>query len=264
MKIELFSKKMRENILKMSFNAKTAHLASSLSCVDIVATLYNSILKITKKNIKKENRNYFILSKGHAATCLYSALFLRGILSKSEINNFAKKNSLLEEHPNPLVKGVEAATGSLGHGLSIGCGIALGTKIKRIKNKIFVLMSDGECNEGSTWEAALFASANSLKNLVAIIDYNKWQATGKTEDILKLGSLKKKFTNFGWNAVDINGHDFRQLSKNLNSKESSRPTAIIANTIKGKGVSFMEDDNNWHYRSPNEEELKKAIKEIYK
>ncbi|HEY9792398.1 MAG TPA: thiamine pyrophosphate-dependent enzyme, partial [Candidatus Obscuribacterales bacterium] len=157
----------------------------------------------------------------------------------------------------------EVATGSLGHGLSIGVGMALAAKINRQHYRVYVVMSDGECNEGSVWEAAMMAPAHRLGNLVAIVDFNKWQATGRSEEILALSSLKDKFTAFGWNSFDVNGHSVEALLTVLRgSIDSDKPTAIIAHTIKGKGISFMEDDNNWHYRIPNDEELRAGRKEL--
>ena len=264
MKIQKLSNNLRFSIIKMSNETKSPHLASSLSCIDIIATLYKSILKIDKNNKKTDVRDRFILSKGHAAAALYVALEYKKIITKKELKSYAQKGSLLEEHPSPKLAGVEAATGSLGHGLSIGCGIALSSKIKKKKFMTYVVMSDGECNEGSVWEAALFASAKKLNNLCAFVDYNKWQATGKSQEVLKLGSLAKKFEQFGWNVLEIDGHNHDLIYKacKVAIKEKSKPTMIIANTIKGKGISFMEDNNNWHYRIPSDEEVKLAKKEL--
>lgn len=264
MKLSKLSNNLRFMLIKMSYKTKSPHLASSLSCIDIVGTLYQSVLKINKNNLKSSCRNRFILSKGHAATSLYVALEYKKIISRKELNSYTKKGSLLEEHPSPKLSGVEAATGSLGHGLSIGCGLALSSKIIKKKFMTYVLISDGECNEGSVWEAALFASAKKLNNLCAFIDYNKWQATGKSKDILNLGSLTKKFKQFGWNVLEIDGHNHNLIVKacKLAIKEKHKPTVVIANTIKGKGVSFMEDDNNWHYRIPSIKEVIIAKKEL--
>ncbi len=264
MKLKKLSNNLRFSIIKMSQETKSPHLASSLSCIDIIATLYDSILKINKANINSNFRDRFILSKGHAAAALYVALEYKNIIYKKELQSYTKFGSLLEEHPSPKLSGVEAATGSLGHGLSIGCGIALASKLIKKKFMTYVLMSDGECNEGSVWEAALFASAKKLSNLCAFVDYNKWQATGKSKEILKLGSLANKFDEFGWNVLEIDGHNHYSISNACKKaiKESSKPTIVIANTIKGKGVSFMEDDNNWHYRIPSNEEVKLAKKEL--
>ena len=258
-KLNDISKIIRKKIIYLSYKAKTAHLASSLSCVDIIVVIYEKFLKFNKN--KKEN-NIFILSKGHAATALYSILNYKKIISDKLFESYSKKDSILEEHPTHNIPGVSVTTGSLGHGLSVGCGIALGFKIKKLKNKVYVLLSDGECNEGSVWESLLFASSNKLNNLIVIVDYNKWQATGKTKNILNLGDLKKKFQTFGFNSRNVNGHNFNQIIKNLKNKSLKKPLAIIAHTIKGKGVSFMEDDNNWHYRSPNKKEYQESIKQI--
>ena len=261
-----FQKKLnllRFELVKMSNRAKAAHLASSLSCIDIIATLYYSILNIIPKNYKDLNRDRFILSKGHAATALYVVLANKGFFNKKKILNYAKQNSLLEEHPNPKLNGVEAATGSLGHGLSVGCGIALGGKISKKNYYTYVLLGDGECNEGSVWEAALFASSKKLENLIAIIDYNKWQGIGRTNEILNLEPLNLKWKSFGWNAYNVDGHDPRKLTKiikKIKKIKNKKPSVIIANTVKGKGIDFMEDDNNWHYRVPNLEEIDKIKK----
>jgi transketolase len=258
------AKLIRYQCVYLSYLAKTAHLASSLSCVDLISVLFSNSLKYRLNDLKSDNRNRFILSKGHAATALYSALYYNNIITKKNLYSFTKKNSYFEEHPSPNIPGVEAATGSLGHGLSVACGIAYGLNLKKINKKVFVIMSDGECNEGSVWEAALFASAKKLNNLYCIVDYNKWQATGRTKDILQLGNLSKKFESFGWNSIEINGHNHLEIKNALKkiTKIKHKPSIIIANTVKGKGISFMEDDNNWHYRSPNFDELKKSIKEL--
>ena len=253
------ARKIRFEIINMSYRSKAPHLASSLSCTDIVTVLYEKILKINKKN--RLNTDKFILSKGHAATSLYAILSYKKYFNKKELLNYAKKGSLLEEHPNPKINGVEAPTGSLGHGLPIGCGIALAAKIKKYKFRTFVLLGDGECNEGSVWEAAMFASAKRLNNLIAIIDYNKWQGTGKSNEIMSLRPLQAKWKSFGWSVANIDGHNHKTLYKVLR-KKYGKPTVVIANTTKGKGVSFMEDDNNWHYRIPTLNEVKIAKKEL--
>jgi transketolase len=254
----LLAYQIRKKVIELSFKAKTSHLASSLSCVDIVSVIFQNFLK------KKKNGNKFILSKGHAATTLYSVLFFFKTITKKEIESFAKSGSKLEEHPTPSIKGVEAATGSLGHGLCIAVGIALGLKLQGKKSKVFAVLSDGECNEGSVWEAILFSSAQNLNNLVVFIDYNKWQATGKSNEILALKPLKKKFQSFSCNTIEINGHDHKQIYNAIKIKSNNKPIVIIANTIKGKGVSFMEDDNNWHYKYPSKEEFNLAMKELKK
>ena len=256
--------RFRAKAIEMSHAAGAAHLASSLSCMDMVAVLYHGVLQIDPDNPKWEKRDRFILSKGHAATALYSALAYRGFLTEDDLKTYGKAGSLLEEHPSPKLPGVEAATGSLGHGLPFGCGIALAARINGLRYRTFVLMSDGECNEGSVWEASLFAAANQLGNLCAFVDFNKWQATGRSTEVMALNPLADKFRSFGWDVHEIDGHDHRQIADAVQNVaiEYSRPTMVIAHTVKGKGVSFMEDDNNWHYRAPTAEEVVKSHKEL--
>jgi transketolase len=256
--------KCRATAVQMSHNAGAAHLASSLSCIDIVATLYHSVLKLDPANPKWPDRDRFILSKGHAATALYAALVYKGFLQESALATYGKAHSLLEEHPSPKLPGVETATGSLGHGLSCGIGMALAARITKRDYRTYVLMSDGECNEGSVWEAALFASANRLSNLCAFIDFNKWQATGRSREVMGLDPLADKFKTFGWNVHEIDGHDHAQILKAVDDAKEPRqqPTMVVAHTVKGKGISFMEDDNNWHYRIPTEKEVQLAKAEL--
>jgi transketolase len=232
--------------------------------MDMVAVLYHGVLKVDPGNPKWESRDRFILSKGHAATALYAALAYRGFLTEDDLKTYGKAGSLLEEHPSPKLPGVEAATGSLGHGLPFGCGIALAARINGQSYRTFVLMSDGECNEGSVWEASLFAAANRLGNLCAFVDFNKWQATGRSTEVLALNPLAEKFRSFGWNVNEIDGHDHQQIFQAVQSvgNDQARPTMVIAHTTKGKGVSFMEDDNNWHYRVPTREEIVLAKVEL--
>ena len=260
MKTIKLAAKLRYTAVQMSHKSKAAHLASSLSCIDILTILYERILKINPRK-KMNSRDRFILSKGHAAGALYATLAHKGFFSKNKLNTYANKGSLLEEHPNPKLKGIEAPTGSLGHGLPIACGMALSAKILNMKFRTFVLLGDGECNEGTVWESALFASSKNLNNLIAIVDFNGWQGIGKTRSILNLSPFAEKWKSFGWNVRIVNGHNHKQLYNNL-KKKFSKPTVLIANTVKGKGVSFMEDDNNWNYRIPNLEEVKKAKKEL--
>jgi transketolase len=254
----------RFKAVEMSHNAGAAHLASSLSCIDIVAVLYHSILRLDPNNTKWENRDRFILSKGHAATALYAALAHKGIILDNDLMTYGKAGSLLEEHPSPKLPGVEAATGSLGHGLPCGCGISLAARIKGQDYRTFVLMSDGECNEGSVWEACMFAAANKLGNLCAFVDFNKWQATGRSKEVLALDPMVDKFKSFGWDVHEIDGHDHQQILSAVSqvSIANPKPTMVVSHTIKGKGISFMEDDNNWHYRVPTLEEVNLAKIEL--
>lgn len=254
----------RAKAVEMSHAANAAHLASSLSCIDIVAVLYHMVLRLDPLNPKWEDRDRFILSKGHAATALYAALAYKGFITEAQLATYGQAGSLLEEHPSPKLPGVEAATGSLGHGLPCGCGISLAGRIRHKQYRTFVLMSDGECNEGSVWEASMFASANRLGNLCAFVDFNKWQATGRSREVLALDPLADKFKSFGWNVHEIDGHDHQQILNAVHgvSVDRHQPTMVVAHTTKGKGVSFMEDDNNWHYRIPTEEEVRLAKAEL--
>ena len=263
METQEIAARLRMEVIEMSHRAKAAHLGSSLSTIDIITILYSSILRnLDPHGPDFKDRDRFILSKGHAATALYSALAHFGVIDKRELLEYAKKGSLLEEHPSIKLKGVEASTGSLGHGLPIGNGMALAAKILNRPYRVYILMSDGECNEGSVWEAAMFASKNNLNNLTSIVDFNKWQATGRSKDVLQLEPLAEKWESFGWDVIEVDGHSHDELLKAINKESKNKPKMIIAHTIKGKGVSFMEDDNNWHYRSPNEEEVLIARKEL--
>ncbi|PCI31318.1 MAG: transketolase [Elusimicrobia bacterium] len=254
----------RAKVIEMSHTAKTAHLASSLSCIDIIAVLYGQILNINSNNLLSADRDRFILSKGHAAAALYVALVHKKILNESDLDTYGQVGSLLEEHPSPKLPGVEAATGSLGHGLPFGCGIALAGRIRGLDYRTFILMSDGECNEGSVWEAAMFAAGKRLGSLCALVDFNKWQATGRSREVLALDPLIDKFSSFGWKVHEIDGHDHEQITNAVSgvTVDNEKPTMVIAHTVKGKGVSFMEDDNNWHYRVPTSEEVLAAKVEL--
>jgi len=256
--------RIRGRIIQLSHQARTPHLGSSLSFVELLVYLYWDFLKIYPEIVKDPSRDRFVLSKGHGITTLYAVLAERGFFSPELFQNYAQVDSPLPEHPSPrCVPGIEAATGSLGHGLSIATGIALASKMNAIDYNVVCLLSDGECNEGSTWEAALLAPAHNLDNLIAIIDFNKWQATGRSAEITALEPLKEKFEAFGWNSIRIDGHEFRQIKSALaTAKKSDKPFAIIADTVKGQGIKMMEDDNNWHYRIPSKEEVDSAFEEL--
>lgn len=259
------AKEIRKTIIETSFLAQSSHIGSSLSCVDILTALYFKILNIDPKNPKLKNRDRFILSKGHAAVALYSTLAERGFFEKEKLNNYCKDASKLAGHSTKnCLPGIEVSTGSLGHGLPMGVGMALAGKKDNKNYRVFVLLSDGELDEGSNWEAFLFASHHKLDNLIAIVDYNKFQAFGKTNKILNLEPLKEKFKAFGWNVKEINGHNFDDIVKSLSnlSKETNSPTIILANTKKGKGISFMEEKLEWHYKSLTKEQRDLAIKEL--
>jgi len=263
--MDLLARQIRFKLIQMSHDAGTPHLGSALSCVDILVAAYWKILQIDPQKPDDPLRDRFILSKGHAATALYAILAARGFFPAEWLETFGKHKSRLSEHPAPhCAPGVELATGSLGHGLGYGAGMALAGRIQKQNYRVFALMSDGECNEGSVWEAAMFVPAHKLENVAVIVDYNKWQATGRSNEVLALAPLREKFAAFGWNAVEVDGHSIPQLVDALKSipDGSGKPRAVIAHTVKGKGVSFMEDDNNWHYRIPKDDEVLKAQKEL--
>ena len=264
--LEDISLRMRGEIVELSHTADAMHLGSSLSCVDIFVSLYHGrCLNIDPKDPYSELRDRVILSKGHASMTFYTVLADTGFFPKDRLKTFNKTGSHLTEHPNlGALPGIEATAGSLGHGLSMGLGMALASRIRNLPFKVVVIMSDGECNEGSVWEAAMLAPAQKLEKLVVIIDFNRWQATGRSEEIMALNPLKEKWESFGWSAYDVDGHDISSIIKILTAVPdgSGKPIAIIAHTIKGKGISFMEDDNNWHYRIPNAEEVKLAKEEL--
>lgn len=257
--------RIRGQLVRMSHTAKTPHLGSSLSCTDIVTAAYWNILNIDPARPNDPDRDRFILSKGHAATTLYTALAFKGFFPEALLADYNKNGGRLQEHPGPgCVPGVEAATGSLGHGLSIGIGMALAARIQGRRYKVYALLSDGECNEGSVWEAAMFAGSQKLGSLCVVVDYNKWQATGRSNEVLALAPLRSKWDAFGWRTHEIDGHDIDAVIAAMKTVpgDDGRPTAIIANTVKGKGVSFMEDDNNWHYRIPTKDEVEMAFREL--
>ena len=244
---------IRKNILNLTFKAKSSHIGSCLSIVEILVALY---FKILNKNDR------FILSKGHAALALYSILFEKKVITKKTLSSFGSNKTVLMNHVSNKVKGVEFSTGSLGHGLPVSVGKALKFKTNKEKNKVFVLMSDGEINEGTTWESLLFANHHKLDNLNIIIDYNKIQSMDFVSKVIKLEPLKQKLQSFGCKVYEVNGHSVKQLTKFLKVKSFNKPKVIIANTVKGKGVSFMENNNLWHYKSPDKGQLKRALNEI--
>lgn len=272
MNLQEIASKIRSRIIENSHKTNTPHLGSCLSCVDILVALYWNILRIDPKNPTDSNRDRFILSKGHGAPALYHVLCMKGFYPESFMADYGEDGSLFSEHPQipGLIPGIEAATGSLGHGLSIAAGMALAGRIQKQDYNVYALLSDGECNEGSIWEAAMFAAANKLDRLCVIVDYNKWQATERSDTISGNTSLANKWEAFGWLTYEVDGHNIQHLInllctvpilKNLYTT-CEQPKAIIAHTIKGKGVSFMEDNNNWHYKIPNEEEVEKALLEL--
>jgi len=256
---------LRARIIENSHKTGTPHLGSCLSCIDILVALYFSALRIDPKAPAAPERDRFILSKGHAAPALFQVLGMRGFFPEALLETYGKDGGVFAEHPPTPdhLAGIEAATGSLGHGLPIGLGMAMSARIQRQNYRVYAVLGDGECNEGSVWEAAMMAAAQKVDNLMVFVDFNKWQATGRSEEVFALDPFVEKWRAFGWDACEIDGNDMGQLLEVLSRKNTlGKPVAVIAHTVKGKGVSFMEDDNNWHYRIPTADEVLAAKKEL--
>lgn len=259
------SRNVRKKTLKMVMISRTLHIGSALSIVEILVSLYFCVLNIKSHDPEYDNRDRFILSKGHASAALYATLFYRGFFSDDILEKYAVDEGVLSENLDRNVSlGIEASSGSLGHGLSIALGMALAAKHDNKSYKCYVLMSDGECDEGSVWEAAMLAAQLKLDNLIVIIDYNKLQNFGKVEEVINLEPLAEKWISFGWAAKEIKGHDFQELLNSFASLpfESTKPNIIIAHTIRGKGVSFIENRIEWHYKCLTQNQYEEAIKEI--
>ena len=262
------AKNVRRNIIKMIHNAKSGHPGGSLSGADILTVLYQKCLNIPsdwEKSPNFENRDRFILSKGHASPLLYSILAEHKLIDENELMTFRKLNSRLQGHPSRIynVQGVEVSTGSLGQGLSLACGIAMGLKLNKKPANVIVYLGDGELQEGSCWEAFMQAAHRNLDNMIAIVDRNMLQIDGSTEKVMALGDVGVKLRAFGWDVIEINGHDFNEIYNAVElGKKSSKPFAIVAHTIKGKGVSFMENQAGWHGKAPNDEQLAQALEEL--
>jgi len=261
---KVLATQIRVHALKMVHRARSSHIGGSLSMADLLAVLYGGVLRVDPSQPGWPDRDRFILSKGHACAAIYAALAERGFFPIEWLDTFYLDGSRLSGHITYGVPGVEASTGSLGHGLSIGCGMALAGKRDEQTYRVFVLLSDGECDEGSTWEAVLFAPHHHLDNLVAIVDYNKIQSFGAVKEVLDLDPLVEKWQAFGWAVKEVDGHDFKQIENALQSVpfKSEQPSCIIAHTVKGKGVNFMENQLAWHYKHPNDEELHRALAEL--
>lgn len=260
-------KNTRVNIVKMVHNAASGHIGGAFSGVEILNVLYNKFLNVPTewdKSPEFENRDRFILSKGHASALLYSVLAQRGFFPEEELLTFRKYGSRLQGHPCcRALNGIEVSSGSLGQGLSIGCGMAMGLKLDKKQSRVVIYMGDGELQEGSVWEAFMQAPHRHLNNLIAIIDRNGLQIDGETENVMSLNPLADKIKAFGWNVVEIDGHDMNQILDALEqSKTSDKPFAIIAHTVKGKGVSFMENNAGWHGKAPNDEQFEQALQEL--
>ena len=248
------TKKLISRIAELSVIGKEGHVPSALSILDIVWVIYNKIININLLKRRSRKRDFFILSKGHGCLAQYVVLEKKGIISKKDLNTFCKYKSNFGGHPDSnKIEGIECSTGSLGHGFPFAAGVAYGNKLLNIKSKVITLVGDGECNEGSIWETCMIASHHKLNNLICIVDKNK-----SSDRALKIDDLKSKFKSFGWLAVNIDGHSQKEIFKALNIK-SRKPLAIIANTIKGKGINFMENNPEWHHKILNQDLFKKII-----
>jgi transketolase len=253
---------IRQIILQQSRRANVGHIGSALSIADIVATLYTDTLHIPSPD--DPDRDRFVLSKGHAALALYAAMHLKGWLSNADLNTYCGDDTMLGVHPEHVLTGIDFCTGSLGQGLSMGTGAALAARLQQSARRVFVLLSDAECNEGSVWEAAMFAAHHRLSNLVAIIDLNGQQAFGYTRDVLALNPMAERWRAFGWDVHEVDGHDSAQMAQviaGLNTSDSA-PHILIAHTTFGKGVSYMENQIKWHYLPMNDEQYQQALDEI--
>lgn len=264
--LKTLCKENRQNIVKMVYNAASGHIGGSLSSVELLTVLFHKCMKTLPqwhRSPEFDTRDRFVLSKGHVSPAYYSVLSQIGYFEKEELLTFRKLGSRLQGHPMPVCPGVEVATGSLGQGLSLACGISLALKLDKNPANVFVLLGDGELQEGSVWEGFMNGAHHKLDNLVAIIDRNGLQIDGATENIKSLEPLNEKIKAFGWDVLEVDGHDIPAIYDTIEqAKKNSKPTAIIANTIKGKGVSFMENNAGWHGKAPNKEEYEKAMKEL--
>lgn len=262
-KIKKLALENRRNILDMVYNAQSGHIGGSLSSADILTVLFHKCMNINPK--MDNSRDRFILSKGHISPLYYSVLSQLGFFPKDELQSFRRLGTRLQGHPTLWCPGIEMATGSLGQGLSFACGVAIALKLDKNPAKVFVLMGDGELQEGNIWEAMMQAPHRKLNNLIAIVDRNRLQIDGNTEDVMALGDVGKKFTTFGWNVIEIDGHNIKEIYTSIEkAKKAESPTVIVANTIKGKGISFMENNPNWHGKAPKQDDYIKAINELDK
>lgn len=264
-----FARQVRLEVAKINCRTRDSHIGGGYSAVDVISVLYTRILNLNRDNLNDPNRNVFILSKGHIATTMFATLAHAGIIPYEDLDYHLADGKNYAGHTRKYqtqgVPGVEMSAGSLGHGSCVGCGMAYAKKIQGYSGNIYVLMGDGECNEGSVWESAMFAARFNLNNLILIVDRNHLQAYGRDEQVLNMGDLEEKFKSFGCNAITINGHDYDEIESVLKAapmNTNKKPTVIIADTVKGKGVSFMENRLEWHFKSPSEEQLKMIEEEL--
>jgi len=256
------SRQLRKTVLDMAYAGSTVHIGCAFSIIELLAVLYRSHLHFSNNDPLDPNRDYFVLSKGHGVMAQYACMRELGWLSEEAISDYFSDGSELKGLSDSRVKGLEVTSGSLGHGFSVGVGMALGAKLNKTNQKTYVLVGDGEINEGAIWEGALFASHHQLKNLMVIVDQNGFQAMGATNDVIALGSIRAKFESFGFICSDVDGHneeDIHQAIGELWASPSDCPRALIAKTVKGKGVPFMENNNMWHYTRLNAETYAMAV-----
>ena len=259
------ARNIRKDIVSMIHTSKSGHPGGSLSAVEILTALYFDEMNIDPNNCKMEDRDRFVLSKGHAAPVLYATLAHKGYFDRDELNGLRKINRMLQGHPDMKgTPGVDMSTGSLGQGFSVACGMAMASKLDNAPWRVYTLLGDGEVQEGIVWEAAMSAAHYKLDNMVAFLDYNGLQIDGKNEDVMNIGPIVDKFKAFGWNVIEIDGHDFDQIFAALDmAKETvGKPTMIVAKTIKGKGISFMENEAGWHGAAPNDNDLEIALADL--
>lgn len=265
-KLKALSHENRQNVVKMVYTANSGHIGGSLSSCDIMTVLFHKCMKHCLEGKTSPNyqaRDRFVLSKGHVSPVYYSVLAQVGFIPKSELMTFRKLGTRLQGHPSLWCPGVEVASGSLGQGLSMACGIAMSLKMDKNPARVYVLLGDGEMQEGNVWEALMQAPHRNLNNLTAIIDRNRLQIDGSTESVMSIDDLPAKLRAFNWNVIEIDGHNLQEIYDAIEaSKESEKPTVIVANTIKGKGVSFMENNAGWHGKAPNKEDYEKAMLEL--
>lgn len=263
--LKLSAANIRKMALEAIHSAKSGHPGGSLSVADILAYLYMSEMNIDPKNPKDPDRDRFVLSKGHAAPALYATLAERGCLPKEDIKTFRNAESYLQGHPDMKgVSGVDMSTGSLGQGISAACGIALAGKLDKKDYRVFSILGDGECEEGQVWEAAMFAAHYKLDNLTVFLDFNRLQIDGDIREVMNPTPFDKKFEAFNWNVITIDGHSFDEIKSAVDAAKACKgmPTLIIANTVKGKGVSYMENQAGWHGNAPSDEQYDAAIAEL--
>ena len=265
--LQKISNEIRKDIINMVYEAGSGHIGGSLSCTEILTVLYFNQMNINNLKPKDIARDRFVLSKGHASSALYSVLAEKGYFSKSELSGFRKLNSNLQGHPDMnKIPGVDMSAGSLGQGLSCANGMAMCSKMDNLGFRVYCLLGDGEIEEGQIWEAAMTSSKYKLDNLCVILDYNHLQIDGYIEEVKGLDKIKEKFESFGFKAICIDGHNIKELIRAFNEAKETKnmPTVILANTIKGKGISFMENEACWHGKAPNDEEYENAIEELEK